>query len=544
LDVNTKKVLNREKAAKGVLWAASIFTIGILVAIVGYILFRGFVSNRRAEYPVIGKGEVVNLFGAEEKTPVAVVVNRGVKKDDFTAEELRDLFSGTTKNWGFLSEQDIDVNVFTRERDSDPGRSFVESILGGGQYRRGVEPIGSDGEMVEKVGSTDGAIGFIGGENLRLLEGHSVKAVPVRFLSVVANKEVLALRNNVRLRFITEEQLKGLFTGKVDNWRKVRGLDLPVRIVSFERGSERYEAFRRLALGEGENVPDGTIFVRNDGELFEALETTPGAVGYTTFSRARDFKNQILKIERTLVKPNFTLRFLLEAPKRSGVVGGVSTIILNTLSMIVITLLFSTPIGIAAAVFLTEYAKQGRLVQVLRFGAETLAGIPSIIFGLFGFIFFVTLLKLGIGLLSGTLTLTMMILPTIVRTAEEAIKAVPLSYREGSLALGATKWQTIVRAVIPPATPGIMTGVILGIGRAVGETAALLFTMGTDYRLAKGLGASARTLSVHLYILVKEGISFDRAFGTAVILIAVILVVNFTTNKLIGRMSKMSGVEL
>ena len=192
-----------------------------------------------------------------------------------------------------------------------------------------------------------------------------------------------------------------------------------------------------------------------------------------------------------------------------------------------------------AAIYLTEYTRQGRLVRILRFGTETLAGIPSIIFGLFGFIVFVTLLRFGIGLLSGTLTLTMMLLPTIIRTAEEAIRSAPIALREGSLALGATKWQTTVRVVVPTAVPGILTGVLLAIGRAVGETAALLFTMGTDYRLVEGLRSSARVLSVHLYYLLKEGISFDKAFATGTILVIIVLVVNLVTTRLIGRMNLM-----
>ncbi|MBN2324680.1 MAG: phosphate ABC transporter permease PstA [Spirochaetes bacterium] len=274
------------------------------------------------------------------------------------------------------------------------------------------------------------------------------------------------------------------------------------------------------------------------------LEKTPGAVGFCRYQDAMNIKDRMVKLERRIVKANITPSFFVKPPKRAGVVGGVSTVIVNTIYMILLTLLFSTPIGVMAAIFLTEYAKQGRLVKILRFGTETLAGIPSIIFGLFGFLFFVSILKLGIGLLSGTLTITMMILPTIVRASEEAVKAVPVSYREGSLALGATKWQTIVRSVLPPATPGILTGVILAIGRAIGETAALLFTMGTDYRMVKDLSSSARTLSVHLYILVKEGLSFERAFATGTILIVVILIVNFTTNRLVGRMAKMSGSKI
>jgi phosphate transport system permease protein len=222
-------------------------------------------------------------------------------------------------------------------------------------------------------------------------------------------------------------------------------------------------------------------------------------------------------------------------------VGGISTIIINTVMMIALTLLFSTPIGVGAALYLNEYAKQGRLLRILRYSTETLAAIPSIIFGLFGYILFVNMLKMGIGLLSGTLTVTIMILPTIIRTSEEAFKTVPMSYREGSLALGATKWQTMTGVVVPAAAPGIITGVILGIGRAVGETAAILFTMGSSYGLAHSLSDSARVLSLHLYILAKEGISFERAFATGAILIFIVLIVNYTTTKLIGRMNRLKG---
>jgi len=192
-------------------------------------------------------------------------------------------------------------------------------------------------------------------------------------------------------------------------------------------------------------------------------------------------------------------------------------------------------------VYLTEYTHRGTVSRVIRFGVECLAGIPSIIFGLFGMIFFVNTLKMGIGLLSGTLTLTLMILPTIIRTSEEALKTVPVGYREGSLALGATKLQTIVRVVLPAATPGILTGIILGIGRSVGESAALLFTMGSNYDLAHSLSASTRVLAVHLYLIIAEGTSFDRAFATATILIFIVLIVNLVTTRLIGQVNRMAG---
>jgi phosphate transport system permease protein len=181
------------------------------------------------------------------------------------------------------------------------------------------------------------------------------------------------------------------------------------------------------------------------------------------------------------------------------------------------------------------------LVRILRLSIETLAGIPSIIFGLFGMLFFVNILGWGIGLISGVLTLTLMILPTIIRTSEEALKTVAQGLREGSLALGATKMQTVLRVVLPAASPGILTGLLLAMGRAVGETAALIFTMGSSYDLVSGLTSSTRTLAVHIYLIIAEGISLDRAFATATVLILIILFMNTVATKIIGRFNSRSG---
>lgn len=187
-------------------------------------------------------------------------------------------------------------------------------------------------------------------------------------------------------------------------------------------------------MGDEAKFPTDAITVESLEEMGEALKSHPGAVAYCYYQNALQQEYQIVRVERREVEPNFTLSFLLEEPKQAGQVGGVSTIILNTIYMVLLTLLFSVPIGVGAAVFFAEYASEGKLIKILRFGTETLAGIPSIIFGLFGFIFFTNYLNLGVGLLSGSLTLTIMILPTIIRTSEEALKTVPLSsYREGSL---------------------------------------------------------------------------------------------------------------
>ena len=201
--------------------------------------------------------------------------------------------------------------------------------------------------------------------------------------------------------------------------------------------------------------------------------------------------------------------------------------IINTIIMVFLTLLLAVPIGIAAAIYLAEYSKRNsKLVKVIRLTTETLAGIPSIVFGLFGFIVFVLLLKWGNSLLAGVLTLTMMVLPTIVRTTEESLLAVPDMFREGSYGLGAGKLRTIFVIVLPAAIPGILSGVILAIGRIVGESAALIFTAGTVAEVPKSLFSSTRTLAVHMYSLLNEGLYTNQAYATAVILLVIVLIIN------------------
>ncbi|WP_425446970.1 phosphate ABC transporter permease PstA [Dethiothermospora halolimnae] len=212
--------------------------------------------------------------------------------------------------------------------------------------------------------------------------------------------------------------------------------------------------------------------------------------------------------------------------------------IISTVYMILVTIVISTPIGIGAAIYLVEYAKPGKVVKAIRFATESLAGIPSIVFGLFGFIFFVTTLNFGWSILSGALTLSIMVLPTIVRTTEEALKSVPNSYREGSLGLGASKLRTIRKVILPSAIPGILTSVILSIGRIVGETAAIYLTAGTAKWIPDSVMDGGRTLAVHLYYLASEDVNFEKAFATGTVLIIIILAINLTANALGSRLNK------
>lgn len=213
--------------------------------------------------------------------------------------------------------------------------------------------------------------------------------------------------------------------------------------------------------------------------------------------------------------------------------------IINTVIMIVLTLMLAVPIGVFAAIYLVEYSKRGnRFVKIIRVTAETLSGIPSIVYGLFGYIVFVITLGWSFTLLSGVITMAIMILPLIMRTTEEALMAVPDSFREGSFGLGAGRLKTVFRIVLPSSIPGILSGVILAIGRIVGESAALIFTSGTNPVVPKSLFSSASTLSVHLYTLLNEGRYTDQAYATAVVLLIVVIIINALSSVVAKKLSR------
>lgn len=213
--------------------------------------------------------------------------------------------------------------------------------------------------------------------------------------------------------------------------------------------------------------------------------------------------------------------------------------LVNTLIITALSLLIAVPIGVFAAIFLVEYANRGsRLVSLIRITTETLSGIPSIIYGLFGLLFFTTALKWGFSLLSGSLTLVIMILPLVIRTTEEALKSVPDSYREASFGLGAGKLRTIFKVVLPSAVPGILAGVILATGRIVGETAALIYTAGTVAQIPGNLLGSGRTLAVHMYSLASEGLYMNQAYATAVVLLVIVLLINWISGRIAAKIAK------
>ena len=253
-----------------------------------------------------------------------------------------------------------------------------------------------------------------------------------------------------------------------------------------------------------------------------AIALLVGIMGYVFVRGLPQVSWQLLSTVQSSLKGTF------------GILGN----IINTIYIIVITLIIAAPIGIGSAIYLNEYAKPGKLVRTIEFTTEILSGIPSIIFGLFGMVFFGMTLKLGYSVLTGSFTLTLMVLPMITRNTQEALKTVPDSYRSGALGIGATKWYMIRTILLPSAAPGILTGVILSIGRIVGESAALLFTAGSGFQLPKNLFGklfeSSGTLTIQLYLSMQKA-KYDQAFGIAVVLLIIVLGINLLTRFLTNR---------
>ncbi len=218
--------------------------------------------------------------------------------------------------------------------------------------------------------------------------------------------------------------------------------------------------------------------------------------------------------------------------------------LVNTLTLTALACLFAIPLGVCSALYLSEYANtESRLVRLIRLTAETLSGIPSIVYGLFGYLLFNVTLRFGYSLLSGALTLAIMVLPTVMRTTEEALLAVPTSYREASLGLGAGKLRTVFRIVLPAASPAILSGIMLAVGRIVGETAALIYTAGSLTSVATGLFSSGATLSVHMYVLLSEGFYTEEAYATAVVLLALTVLLNLLASRIGKRASFQKGTS-
>ena len=284
---------------------------------------------------------------------------------------------------------------------------------------------------------------------------------------------------------------------------------------------------------------------RSIGEKLRSYKRTPGSfilMLLVMLSAIITFAVLLFLIAYILINGIPHIKPELFALKYTSENGSLFPALINTIILTALSLIIAVPFGIFSAIFLVEYAKRGnKFINVIRITTETLSGIPSIVYGLFGMLFFVTTLKWGYSLLAGAFTLSIMILPLIMRTTEEALKAVPDSYREGSFGLGAGKLRTVFRIVLPSAVPGILAGVILAVGRIVGETAALIYTAGTVADIPDGVMGSGRTLAVHMYSMSREGLHMDQAYATAVVLLVLVIGINWLSGFIAKKITKGNG---
>lgn len=550
---HTVVVRRWNRIAKGVLWIAAGLTLTMLTLIIGYILINGFYTRSIEQEPVASiSEESIGIGGAYPDIEFSVLVPRALRLRDIAYDDLRAMYAGENRYWGFLTGQNQAAMpaVWSGERRF-PDALAEYLVLDDAGLPDTIARLNSVEQVERWFSEETGAVVLVPAEMADSFA--DAKIAPVRQISVAINSSVTELVAGRRVRSVDEAQLPALLRGDIRSWNELSGSsdtpegtsddsgrpDAPISVVRLSEDASPVARSAQEAFVQ-DSSPQGSRTAASVEAAARFLAETPGAVAL--LPRPETVRRDIPVLDVRFVRHSANLRpsFLWRPPSRAGEVGGISTIILNTLAVIAFVVLIATPIGVAAAIYIVEYAKQGRFLMVLRIGTDTLAGVPSIIFGLFGLVFFSQALGLQTGLLAGALTLTLMILPTIVRTAEEALRSVPQSHREGSLALGATKMQTIFRVVLPSALPGILTGVILGIGRAVGETAAVLFTMGSNLALLSSLNSPLRVLSVHLYLLVRETISIPNAFATATILVLIVLIINTTARRLINRIN--SGV--
>jgi phosphate transport system permease protein len=459
---------NQQKLAFGLIYLLATSAFVSLVFILGFILVRGFYTVTTDVSTFMPKVEQSYLYQNNEEWQIASAKALTIRR--LTLNEIEQIASGNLKNASTLSGQDISLKHF--ELTSTQQLTQADNLLN----------------------SNMGAL-ITGPSNLVAKLGSPHKIILVRQWQIAINSGAIP-SNGQKLPTLNIKNRNALLEGTITNWQQLGGANIKV------------------------------IKTNNTGDLI----STPGSfmlLPYNTLQTINpDSTIGVLSIQAERREPNLSWAMLTQPPRLSGAAGGLSSIIINTFYMIVLTLLMAVPLGVGSALYLTHYAPKNAFIGFLRTLIDILAGVPSIIFGLFGFIVFVDFMHLGIGLLSGCLTLSLMLLPTLVKNTEEALKSVPYGYKEGSLALGANLWQTIFYVLLPAAKNGILTGIVLSAGRLLGESAALIFTLGFDYRQAESLFSSSRVLATHLYMLIKEGISIERAFAASALLALIVLLTN------------------
>ena len=468
------KRLRTNTIALATIKALAFTTLFILVFLIGYLTFKGLVKDEITISPYKeSKEQIVSVFSGDSH----------IKR--LSWGEVRDILDGKIYSMRSVSGYDDDIELFV-DRASLPVIAEYFAIS--------EEAIAETAKLVEfgdkEISRGNGSL-FLAQTSQGKASGLS--KVELSATVVAVNASVTTLVNNKKVGIVDTADIDRLENGSIVNWSSLDGADLPVvRCTSFT-------------------------------QLFQ----TVGGYFITEANLAYEQGNvELLSIRSSHIENNLTFRFMTNPAIQGGKYGGIGSIILNTFFMIVLSILFAAPVGLATAIYLSLYAHKGKMLFIIQSGIDLLASVPSIIFGLFGLLIFVQTFGWSFSLISGSLTVALTICPTIIRTSQEAIKSVDASLFDGSIALGATKIETIIKISIPNAREGIIGGVILAIGRAAGETAALLYTIGSGTEVANGLFSPARSLAMHIYLTVSEGRGLDGAFAASLVLMVIVLITN------------------
>ncbi|WKC86663.1 phosphate ABC transporter permease PstA [Borreliella lanei] len=440
---------------------------------------------------------------------IAFIVNKNINTEKISIEDIYNIYNNKISHWGSISDQGIDIIPIASSIDSISNKAILKTLIKNNVFNNRyikIEP--STKKILQTINNTIGSISYLTKEEFESLDFKlypNIKALKIKTMSVLISKKTLTKNENEIINTLGIDEVEKLIKGK-EKWVNLISKDIKLKIIKY--------------LDQEENI-------------IQAIEKTEGALAIVPWHYFQNFKAPFIKMHYFDKSSPLNLNFILSIPRDSGAYGGISYLILNTFYVILLTTAISIYIGIGTGVMLAEYTSSKIFYKILSMSVDILSSIPAIIFGLFGLIFFVPIF--GIGILSGAITSSLMILPMIVKTTEEAFKTIPKSYKYASFALGANKTETIIKVMVPAAIPGILTGVVLAIGRALGETAVLLFTMGTNLGLATNLNEPSRTLTVHLLMLFQEG-HLDKGFGTASILVIMVLIVNLTSKFLINKL--------
>ncbi len=489
---------NTNKIALILIQGFSILTILILALMLSYLIYRGLYSNKLVER------EVTDQVNTE--LPFEIYSNKNSNLDELDYFTLKKIVEGRVYSLRKISNLNRDINLYIDSSlfpylekyllvdSSDLEEDYIHIVDSAS--------IKDQKDLIKSLKADEGAL-------LILNKGSDLKgfnSVTISDMVIAVNPEVMSLYENKKIGNLKQEEVNALLESNYKNWSELNGPPIDITLVN--------------SINQVENV-NGAVKI----------------VDATSYQEAVDSGLNIskLKVFHEVSKRNLKLHYLLSESEEEGKYGGILSIIYNTLVMVLLTILIATPISVAGAIYLVQYAKKGRLTTIIKAGIDLLAAVPSIIFGLFGLLVFVQLLGFGFSLISGVLTISLMILPTILRTSEEAIRSVSPSLIEASRGLGATKIETIFKIILPSASKGITTGIVLAIGRAIGETAALIFTIGSSTSFATGLKSSSRVLAQHIYLIITEGGSIDEAFASALVLIVLVLIINSITKLIMKK---------